>query len=358
MEIYLVGGAVRDSILNLPVKEKDWVVVGANEKKLLEKGYIGVGKNFPVFLHPVSKEEYALARKENKTGKGHKGFSFQTGPKISLEEDLKRRDITINAIAKSKSGDIIDPFGGIYDIKRKLIRKVSDAFSEDPLRVFRVARFAAKLKHLNFSVEKDTLEAMTKISSSEEINLISKERIWQETNKALKEKNPSVYFQILAECGALKKLDPNLTFNIKLLNKASAYIHRADLLWIILMSSKENLSSINSNFGVPKKIHTLSSILKKLIKFHENKKPKGSEVLSLLTEVDALRRNERFLLVLKAFNVICKILKETPLNWSQITKELLKLKPKEGIKKNEISEYLENKKIKIIDKELKIKDEQ
>ena len=157
MKKYLVGGAIRDELLGLPIKEKDWVVVGSDHSEMINLGFKQVGKNFPVYLHPKSKEEYALARKESKIGKGHKEFKFYTNKKISLKEDLKRRDLTINAIARDDNGTIFDPYGGLKDLKRKRLQIISKAFFEDPLRLFRVARFKAKLTHLKFGLTKDTV---------------------------------------------------------------------------------------------------------------------------------------------------------------------------------------------------------
>ena len=161
MKIYLVGGAVRDKLLNIEVYENDWVVVGASENELASKGYKKIGKDFPVFLHPETKEEYALARKERKSGTGHKGFKFKFDSSVSLEEDLLRRDLTVNAIAKDSNGELIDPYNGIEDINNRILRKVSSAFEEDPLRVLRVARFASKLKFLGFEIEDATLNLMS-----------------------------------------------------------------------------------------------------------------------------------------------------------------------------------------------------
>ena len=206
MKVYLVGGAVRDSLLEIPFKERDYVVVGSSPEELSSKGYMPVGSQFPVFLHPETKEEYALARTERKSGKGHKGFVFHTDTSVTLEEDLVRRDITINAIAQDSDGSLIDPYGGQKDIQNKLIKKVSEAFEEDPLRVYRVCRFAAKLKYLDFKVEKNTLASMNDITLSGELETLPKERIWMETAKALECKNPEVYFELLKECGALEKL--------------------------------------------------------------------------------------------------------------------------------------------------------
>ena len=204
MKIYLVGGAVRDKLLNIEVYENDWVVVGASENELASKGYKKIGKDFPVFLHPETKEEYALARKERKSGTGHKGFKFKFDSSVSLEEDLLRRDLTVNAIAKDSNGELIDPYNGIEDLNNRILRKVSSAFEEDPLRVLRVARFASKLKFLGFEIEDETLKLMSKISNSGEIETLSKERIWLETSKALSTKNPEVFFSVLDEVGCLQ----------------------------------------------------------------------------------------------------------------------------------------------------------
>ncbi|QLB12939.1 multifunctional CCA tRNA nucleotidyl transferase/2'3'-cyclic phosphodiesterase/2'nucleotidase/phosphatase [Bisgaardia hudsonensis] len=210
MKIYLVGGAVRDKLLNIPIKDRDWVVVGATPAQLLQQGYHQVGKDFPVFLNPKTKEEYALARTERKIGSGYTGFICDFSPDITLEQDLIRRDLTINAIAEDLQGNIYDPYNGQEDIRNRLLRHVSSAFSEDPLRVLRVARFAARYHHLGFKVATETLFLMKKLAETEELQKITPERIWLETEKALTEKNPEVYFSILNEVGALAVLFPEL----------------------------------------------------------------------------------------------------------------------------------------------------
>ncbi|WNJ78939.1 multifunctional CCA addition/repair protein [Cedecea neteri] len=210
MKIYLVGGAVRDGLLKLPVKDKDWVVVGATPQQMLNEGYEQVGKDFPVFLHPQSHEEYALARTERKSGQGYTGFTCYSAPDVTLEQDLLRRDLTINAIAQDENGELIDPYNGLADIKRRLLRHVSPAFNEDPLRVLRVARFAARYAHLNFQIAPETLALMRSMTDNGEIAHLTAERVWKETENALTSRNPQVFFAVLRECGALKVLFPEI----------------------------------------------------------------------------------------------------------------------------------------------------
>ena len=204
MEVYLVGGAVRDKLLNYPVIERDWVVVGAVASDLLDKGYKQVGKDFPVFLHPENGEEYALARTERKSGSGYYGFDVFASKDVSLQDDLIRRDLTINAMALDDNDQLVDPYGGRDDLDKKILRHVSPAFSEDPLRVLRVARFAARYHHLGFTIAEETLTLMKQLSSSDELKSLSAERVWKETVRAIGEKSPHVYFETLKACGGLK----------------------------------------------------------------------------------------------------------------------------------------------------------
>lgn len=210
MKTYLVGGAVRDRLLGLPVKERDWVVTGATPAELSGLGYQPVGKDFPVFLHPQTHEEYALARTERKTGHGYHGFEFMSAPGVTLEDDLKRRDLTLNAIAEDADGRLIDPYGGEQDLKARVLRHISPAFSEDPVRLLRVARFAARFAPLDFKVAPETLKLMRGMSDDGEVDHLVAERVWQETVKALACERPSVYFETLRACGALKKVFPEL----------------------------------------------------------------------------------------------------------------------------------------------------
>ncbi|HGJ5862752.1 MAG TPA: multifunctional CCA addition/repair protein [Arsenophonus nasoniae] len=210
MQIYLVGGAVRDQLLGLPVSDRDWVVVGATPEDLIKLGFQQVGKDFPVFLHPKTREEYALARTERKTGVGYTGFSCYAAPDVTIEEDLLRRDLTINAIAQTEDGQLIDPFHGEQDIKNRLLRHVSAAFAEDPLRILRVARFAARLAKQKFTIVNETQSLMEKMIFNQELSTISAERVWSETEKALQSSAPETYFHVLHDCGALAILFPEI----------------------------------------------------------------------------------------------------------------------------------------------------
>jgi tRNA nucleotidyltransferase (CCA-adding enzyme) len=210
MQVYLVGGAVRDALLGLPVKERDWVVVGSTRDELLRLKYREVGRDFPVFLHPDSHEEYALARLERKVSPGYRGFAVEFGPQVTLEEDLARRDLTINAIAQAEDGSLLDPYHGQSDLKAHVLRHVSPAFVEDPVRVLRVARFAARFASLGFHVAPETMALMGAMVERGEVNALVAERVWQETEKALHEPGASVFFTILRECGALKVIYPEI----------------------------------------------------------------------------------------------------------------------------------------------------
>ena len=210
MRVYLVGGAVRDRLLGRAVGERDWVVVGATPAELTAQGYTAVGKDFPVFLHPQSKEEYALARQERKVAPGYHGFTTVFSPDVTLEEDLKRRDLTINAMAEDAAGHIVDPYGGQRDLNAKLLRHVSDAFVEDPVRVLRVARFAARYADAGFRIASETGALMADMTANGEIAALTPERVWRESARALLEPRPQVFFETLLQCGALGVLMPEL----------------------------------------------------------------------------------------------------------------------------------------------------
>lgn len=210
MEVFLVGGAVRDKRLGLPVGERDWVVVGATPQELIGQGFKPVGRDFPVFLHPLTKEEYALARTERKTGPGYTGFETRFDPAITLEQDLRRRDLTINAMAETPAGELIDPYGGAQDLDQGVLRHVSPAFAEDPVRILRVARFAARFAQWGFRVAHETNALMRRMVDSGEVDHLIPERVWAEFARALGEKTPRRFFDVLYGCGALTRLFPEV----------------------------------------------------------------------------------------------------------------------------------------------------
>ncbi|MCZ6619359.1 MAG: hypothetical protein O7E57_14640, partial [Gammaproteobacteria bacterium] len=255
MEIYLVGGAVRDQLLGKPVTDRDWVVVGSSSREMVELGYKRVGRDFPVFLHPETSEEYALARTERKTGPGHTGFEFDTGLDVSLEEDLSRRDLTINAMARDGDGGVIDPFGGREDIARKCLRHVSDAFSEDPLRVFRLARFAAQLP--GFAVAEETLVFARKMVDRGDLAELSAERVWQEWRKSLGSGEPSAFFLVLQQCHAFEPWFLELKVATTFPGNLESPLHRfASLGWEV---GSEAIGTLAGRLKVPNAYRRLAA---------------------------------------------------------------------------------------------------
>lgn len=298
MDTYRVGGAVRDTLLGLPVHETDWVVVGGSAEQMLAAGFSQVGRDFPVFLHPETKEEFALARTERKSGQGHHGFIVYASPSVTLEEDLQRRDLTVNAMAMSDDGAIIDPYGGQRDLQAKILRHVSPHFVEDPLRVLRVARFASQYHHLGFSVAEETLLLMTKIVTSNELAHLSVERIWAETDKALNGQHPEVYWQVLEACGALTELAPELavTHGVMALSRAAKHTLRTNCRWAALLSDlpegraealSRRLKAPNAHILLSAKISLWRPRVKLALR-----DPKAC--MDLLSDLDALRREEPF----------------------------------------------------------------
>jgi tRNA nucleotidyltransferase (CCA-adding enzyme) len=243
VEIYLVGGAVRDELLGLPTAERDWVVVGSSPEEMARLGYRQVGRDFPVFLHPQTNEEYALARTERKVGPGHTGFVCHAGPDVTLEQDLQRRDLTVNAMARAADGALIDPWGGEADLRRRRLRHVSAAFVEDPLRVFRVARFAAKLGAFGFRVDDDTQRVMQDMCRRDLLAELAPERVWQELVKALAADRPGIFFTVLARCGGLDRWLPEISavdaaafLDSRIAPKRSNPVHRFGALGTLLDS--------------------------------------------------------------------------------------------------------------------------
>lgn len=304
MQIYLVGGAVRDDLLGYPYGDRDWVVVGARPSDMTALGYQPVGKDFPVFLHPETHEEYALARTERKSGVGYKGFHVFAEPSVTLEEDLIRRDLTINAMARSQDGDIIDPYGGQNDLQNKLLRHVSPAFSEDPLRVIRVARFAARYEHLGFTIAPETLNLMAELSSEQELLALSKERVCQEFVRALNEKSPWVFLSTLKACGALSILMPELqqacavsqltSVNLTPLNTCQRY---ALLCQPLTNNERQTLNErlqVSNDFADASKITAALSVTEQ----------EPSKLLDQLNTADAWRKPERLDTLLSVVELI------------------------------------------------------
>ena len=336
MKVYLVGGAVRDSLLELPFHEKDWVVVGATKEELIEKGYKQVGKDFPVFLHPETKEEYALARRERKTGTGHKAFSFEFDKNVSLEEDLGRRDITINAIAQDEQGNLIDPYQGQQDIKDKKIRRVSDAFKEDPLRVLRVARFAAKLKRHGFSIDEETMVEIQKIVSSGELTALSKERIWMETHKALETDNPEVFFDVIQECGALNQICPLTNIDTANLLRACKEEKDVSIRWASLIASNQSLEDMNEAFNAPKEYKEISEICSQIINFKELASIEAEDVVELVNKTDVYRKEERFLKAETTSKFCINDNSKNKIDWRQLIKSINGIKASSSLKEGQL----------------------
>ncbi len=298
MKIFLVGGAIRDKLLGLPVKEKDWVVVGATPEEMLEKHFQPVGKEFPVFLHPKTHEEYALARTERKVGKGYKGFTFYAAPDVTLEEDLKRRDLTINAIAETPDEKLIDPYDGQRDLKNKIFRHVSSAFQEDPVRILRVARLATKFP--DFTIHPDTLLFMKNMVKVGEVNALVPERVWQEWARALNNKEPKKFFDVLSVCDALPILFPEICLDGKgvaaverLANKTSSGIVRFAALLSDL--APPAIQALVQRYRIPNEYADLALLISRYRDRYKNCLGMGEKpLLELILATDALRRNERF----------------------------------------------------------------
>ncbi|GGF74634.1 hypothetical protein [Alteromonas lipolytica] len=301
MQVYLVGGAVRDKLLNRNVTERDWVVVGATAEQLIKQGFTQVGKDFPVFLHPKTQEEYALARTERKTGGGYTGFSCHAAPDVTLEEDLLRRDLTINAMAESAEGQLIDPYDGMADLNQRLLRHVSPAFKEDPLRIFRVARFAARYAYLGFRVAPETMALMQTMSASEDILHLSAERVWQETRRALMESSPQVYLHILQASGALQAWMPELTSlaeqpaTLEYLARSAAANCALNIRWAALCwpLADDALSALQHRIKVPNQVADTASLASRFMPELPENYARADWLMTLFNTCDVWRRPER-----------------------------------------------------------------
>ncbi len=341
METYLVGGCVRDQLLGRSVKDRDWVVVGANPEELIALGYQSVGKDFPVFLHPESKEEYALARTERKTAPGYAGFAFHAAADVSLEDDLKRRDLTINAIAQDADGNLIDPYHGQQDIEDRILRHVSPAFAEDPVRILRIARFAARFADLDFTIADETRSLMKTMVNSGEVDALVSERVWQETERALAEPAPARYLEVLRECGALARIFPEIDalfgvpqpaehhpeidtgIHTLLVMEQAARLSKDTRVRYAAMTHdlgkgitpKDELPShrgheengvplvkaLSDRLKVPKDYREIAvHVARYHLQFHRAKELRANTILKLIKSLDGFRRPERFQIFLLA----------------------------------------------------------
>lgn len=306
MQIYKVGGAVRDRLLGRPVSDIDWLVVGATVEQMQALGYRPVGADFPVFIHPRTGEEYALARTERKSGRGYGGFTFHASPEVTLEEDLIRRDLTINAMAEDEQGNLYDPYHGKNDLDLRLLRHVSPAFAEDPLRVLRVARFAARYAPLGFHVADETLELMRQISASGELQALTAERSWKEIERALMEDQPQVFIQVLRECGALKVLMPEVnalldqqqSHTLQVLEQAARAQQPLNVRWACLLHELVDLNhakALNQRFKAPRECQELALLVVECQALcHGALQLSATRLLELLQKFDVYRRPQRF----------------------------------------------------------------
>ena len=287
MKVYVVGGAVRDELLGLPVKDRDYVVVGATPEEMERLGYKPVGRDFPVFLHPTTHEEHALARTERKSGRGYKGFKVHAAPDVTLEDDLRRRDLTLNAMAKAEEGTLIDPFGGKKDLEQHMLRHVSDAFAEDPVRILRVARFAARF---GFAVAPETMALMKRMVASGETDYLVPERVWQEFAKGLMEREPQRMFQVLEECGLREKLLPEIRAVAKLEGPLAQRFAR--LAWPL---KESEVHALCDRLKVPSDVRELALLAcRNRLALRGSRLATPEALLELLKRTDAFRRPERF----------------------------------------------------------------
>lgn len=327
MEVYLVGGAVRDQLLGIKSQDHDWVVVGATPEQMLNQGYQPVGKDFPVFLHPTTHEEYALARTERKSGHGYHGFTCYAAPDVTLTEDLQRRDLTINAIAQNSQGELIDPFNGAGDLSQKCLRHVSPAFAEDPLRVLRVARFAARYHHLGFYIAEETLSLMCAMVNSGEVDHLVSERIWQEIIKATQTLSPWIFFTTLQQVGALKRILPELASlwqesnlpqqalkaakqqqlgeEIQLACALLLQVHPNKASTSIEVDTAHNLTKqLLERLKAPNNIRQLNLLVNQFWAELMQLELSAKDLLNIFDRADAWRRGERFMMLLQCIKCI------------------------------------------------------
>lgn len=301
LQVYVVGGAVRDALMGLPAGDLDWVVVGASPEQMSGLGFIPVGGDFPVFLHPLSKQEFALARTERKSGKGYKGFTFYTGADVTLQQDLLRRDLTVNAIAVSLDGKVADPFNGCEDITNKVLRHVGPAFAEDPVRLLRLARFAARFS--SFSIANETMSLARKLVQLGEVDALVAERVWQEISKGLATQSPERMFNVLQQVGALNKVLPELQWsdNIsKALARASSLKLDTAGKYAVLCSNSNNPQALSHHVRAPSEYKACAVLLQYFLHAVNADIKNSSAVLDVLQRCDAMRKPKRFELIVRS----------------------------------------------------------
>ncbi len=376
MQIYLVGGAVRDTLLGREVTERDYVVVGATAEEMLALGYQQVGSDFPVFLHPKTGEEYALARTERKSGKGYLGFECDASQEVTLEEDLLRRDLTVNAMAFDTDGTLIDPYGGEKDLNSRCLRHVSSAFSEDPLRVFRVARFAARYHYLGFSIAEETLGLMRTMAESNELSYLSAERVWQETKRSLLEANPEIYFDTLKATQSLStwfgKLGADganyqVGINALVLATANGFTREKDLEVAIRFSllchnlTTEAAKALATQLKCPNSVSDLLMLVTQYLSPLVDPKSDAMDILFVFNKTDLWRRRERFYALLDCCNIVAQTreigswtLRRQQLEQSAVKASNIDVQTiiQQGFKGLQIKEKLDEMRLAVIDEAL------
>ncbi|MCB5364214.1 TetR/AcrR family transcriptional regulator C-terminal domain-containing protein [Pusillimonas sp. CC-YST705] len=301
LDVYIVGGAVRDALLGRPAGDRDWVVVGATPEQMAERGFIPVGGDFPVFLHPRSKEEYALARTERKSGRGYKGFTFHTGTDVTLEQDLQRRDLTVNAIAQAADGRIIDPLNGCDDVKARVLRHVGEAFCEDPVRLLRLARFAARFH--DFSIAPETLALARRLVQDGEVDALVPERVWQEVVKGLMTERPARMFEVLAQTGALERVMPDLVFDTEIAAQlhcaVQAHLSLAQR-FALLCHKTPSPEQLGRHVRAPSECVDYAKLLPVLMQALAEYDDEVDTSLDIIERMDGLRKPQRLLDLLNA----------------------------------------------------------
>lgn len=305
LQVYIVGGAVRDALLGLEAGDRDWVVVGASPEEMVRRGFIPVGGDFPVFLHPQTKEEYALARTERKSGRGYQGFTFYTGIDVTLEQDLARRDLTVNAIARALNGELVDPMGGVQDLHQHLLRHVGPAFEEDPVRVLRLARFTARF--VEFSIAPETLALCKKMVMLGEVDALVPERVWQELSRGLQSTQPSRMLEVLVQCGASARVLPDWVDSVVVraaLDRAAQTRLSLAARFALMCLSTRDATALARHLRAPKECADMGRLLPALLKLLDQKTLIPEQVLELFEQCDTLRKPERFMELLHTAQLV------------------------------------------------------